>query len=91
MEAQAFNVVATDTGYYERLYNEGDEFTLEDHRLYSENWMRPKRNDAKAKKLIAEAVEYQAQKKGDRKDAEIRELKAQLAALQQAEQPDTEE
>ena len=58
MEAQELKCVATQTGYYENIIKEDEEFVLKDHRLFSENWMRPKRDDAKSKKLIAEAAEW---------------------------------
>ena len=81
MEAQEIQCVATRLGYYENLINEDEEFTLKDHRLFSENWMKPKRNDAKSKKLIAEAEEYQLATKGRVKDARVAELEVELAEL----------
>ena len=82
MEAQELKCIATQKGYYENLIEEDQEFTLKDHRLFSASWMQPKRQDAKSKKLIAEAIEYQEEAKRGLRDARIIELEAALARAQ---------
>ena len=86
-EAQTLACVALEAGYPcttegDRLVVEGQEFTLKDHRLFSPRWMEPKRNDAKSKKLVAEALEYQAAGRRNNRDKRIAELEEQLLEMQ---------
>lgn len=66
----SLDVIATDRGYYNQIREEGDPFTLEDSRLYSPRWMEPAKDDAKSRKLIEEAEEYQRSRR-PRTDTEI--------------------
>lgn len=92
-EGQPIEVVATERGYYnDHLQEPGEAFTVEDHRDFSFRWMEPVKNDAKTKKLLAEAEAHQEAERAARIGQagagvemlldENAELKARIAELE---------